>query len=144
MLLCGVVAAAYWLFTSGQVVFPKPDPAPAPAVTGVASLLPYAGKMGRSERQALSQAYDLLAGGIRADESQEPVFGRVEQIRNGHRAALLMVWSALGNEPGKYPGLAEELDKLLSDVVGVSDVVVTPAIRQSTANLFSDISGTFK
>lgn len=149
MIACALIALAYFVYSNALLPIPspgpRPDPVPNPAVDeGLEPLLPFARAMTRSDRTALSQAYAILAAGVSSDTSAEPVFARVAQIRQGHRAAVLMVWSAMGNGADKYPGLGPALEKLLSASIGDSDVVVTPDIRRSASELFQSISDTFK
>lgn len=146
--ICLLVAGIYWVYTTKTtpVVVPTPIPTPAPAPDSgpMPSLVPYSRAMSRDDKQAVSRAYDILASSIERDPEADPVFLRVEQIRQAQRACLLMIWVALGNQPDKYPGLGAELDKLVTAELGTTDVPVSPPLRKKVVDLFRSISATFK
>lgn len=144
--ICLLVAGIYWIYTNQTpaVVVPTPIPAPSPDSGPVASLSPFARQMTKDDKHAVSQAYKILADGIERDPDADPVFLRVEQIRQAQRATLLMIWSALGNKPDKYPGLGAELDRLVGAELGTSDVPLSPGIRSNVIALFRSISSAFK
>jgi hypothetical protein len=53
----------------------------------------------------------------------DPAIPSTAALNDVHRAALLFVWrGVLGNEPGKYEGLREELEGLLKSAIGEADV----------------------
>jgi len=149
LIACALIALGYFIYSNALLPLPGPSPAPVPDTRppnegGLEVLRPFARAMTRPDRTALSQAYAILASGVSSDTSAEPVFARVAQIRQGHRAAVLMVWSAMGNGADKYPGLGPQFEQLLTAAVGDADVVVTPEIRRSASELFQSISDTFK
>jgi len=141
---CLVLAGGYWAYTHGVVPLPAVVVPPSPVAVAVPELASYRSQMSEADRKPLAEAYTILAAAVSADNTAEPVFAKVSQIRQGHRAALLVVWSALGNQPDKYPGLGAALEGLLERTIGLEDVVVTPPLRDSAAKLFSDIASTFR
>jgi hypothetical protein len=71
----------------------------------------------------------------------DPVIPSTAALNDVHRAALLFVWrGVLGNEPGKYEGLREELEGLLKSAIGEADVPLNPAVQTDAATLFANIA----
>jgi hypothetical protein len=143
-IICLLIALAFWQYRNGGGIAPAPKPVPSPAPGGVAELATIAGTMAAADKKSLHQAYDILSSGIANDTAQDPVFSRLDQVRQAHRAALLMVWSAAGNKPDKYPGLGAALDSLLKAEIGDTDAPLSPSIRAKVVDLFARISQSFK
>ena len=141
--LIGTLAVAYFVYSNWTAIGPTPTPVPAGGK--IDSIVRYANSMTPQDKEALGQAYEILAKAVDGDPRQEPVFLRVSSIRQAHRAALEVVWvGVLGNTPAKYPGLGPELETLLASKLGSDDVPLSEPIRTSTVNLFRDISFSFK
>lgn len=104
----------------------------------------FARSMTATDKAALRDAYEFMARGLEADPNDDPVFARVDQIRQGHRAALLMCWQAMGNNAQKYPGLGQKLEELLTQGIGDADLPLSPPVRQQAVQLFRNISRTFQ
>lgn len=139
------LAAAYFVYSNAGSFVPKPVPTPAPATGPIAALVPYARQMDATDRQAMSQAYEILAKALDGDPRGEPCFHRVESVRSGHRAALEVLWiGVLGNSPAKYPGLGPKLEELLAGAIGSTDVPLSEPMRTQAINLFRDIAFTLK
>lgn len=141
--LIAALAVAYFAYSNWPAIGPTPTPVPAGGK--IESVLRYANSMTPQDKQALGQAYEILAKAVDGDPRQEPVFLRVSSVRQAHRAALEVVWvGVLGNTPAKYPGLGPALEALLNSAVGSDDVPLSEPLRTSTVNLFRDISFSFQ
>lgn len=122
-----------------------PVPVVRPVVRPVGPLSVFAERMTKQEREALSEAYAMLAKAVEANPVDEPVFVSTGAVRAAHRAALLCVWrGALGNEPEKYPGLREALEGMVSQSIGNDDIPLNPTIQKGAATAFSDISAALR
>jgi hypothetical protein len=101
---------------------PKPAPRPdrpsdavAAAVAPVATIL-----KGHAEDGAkLAGFYAALADVVTRDQGK--VIETTAQLRELHRRAGLLMFQRTGIE-GKYPGLAEAIDKVLADRIGLDNV----------------------
>lgn len=145
IVLCLVIAGAYLLVRLAPPVTPKPEPAPTPVVTPVDGLGQLAAQMSKQDRQALSQAYDVLSRSVAANPVDDPVFATTGSVREAHRAALLCVWrGVLGNQPGKYEGLREALEGALAKRIGSEDIPLNPALQAEAAAAFADIAATLR
>lgn len=141
LLLCLVLAAAFtayrWQGQPNPVVV-VPDVAPA------SDLVALARQMDRNDRTAMAEAYSILARSLSSDPENEPVFDNTAAVRAGHRAALLTVWrGVLGNKPGKYPGLREQLEGVLDKRIGLDDVPLNQGVRQEAVRAFQEIAAAF-
>lgn len=142
-LLIAAVAAAYLVFRLGvPAATPTPVPTPATPFPAVAAV---AAGMGVEDRNALAQAYSILARAVTANTVTEPVFPDTAAVRRAHRAALAYVWQAvLQNKPGEVEGLREALEKALADRIGTDDVPLNPELQKDTAAAFFDLSASFR
>jgi hypothetical protein len=140
LLMVVILVMAALLYRATQQQGPSPlRPEPALGLAG------YAQRMSRSERTAMSEAYQILSRAVAADPVEEPVFGTTQALREAHRAALLVVWrGVLANPAGKYPGLREELEGALEQQVGIEDVPMTPTIQGQAVKALADIASQFK
>lgn len=139
VLVCVTLALAFtaWRATSG----PSSKPAPVAPATVVPSLAKYRSQMTAQERSALADAYAILGRAVAANPADAPVFETTSAVVEAHRAALLFVWEGvLGAQAGKYPGLAQELEGIVSTAIGSADIPLNPAIQQRVAEAFNNIS----
>lgn len=135
--VCAALATAFFFGRHAQ----RPTVPVAPEVVVVPSLAKYRSQMTVEDRTALSQCYEILAKSVAANPVDDPVIPSVPALCDVHRAALLFVWrGVLGNEPGKYEGLREELEGLVKTAVGDADVPLNPAVQKDAATLFSNIA----
>lgn len=145
--VCAVLAALYFLYrTNGLPPLPLPAPVPAPApVTPPANdLISIARQMSKADREAMGQAYTVLARSVEADPAEDPVFDSTAAVRMAHRAALLCVWKGvLSNPTDKYPGLREQIESSIDRKIGSADVPINPQIRADTVQAFREISAAF-
>ena len=113
----------------------------APDAVVVPSLAKYRSQMTVEDRTALAQCYEILAKSVAANPVDDPVIPSTATLNDVHRAALLFVWrGVLGNEPGKYEGLREELEGLVKQAIGEADVPLNPAVQKDAATLFTNIA----
>jgi hypothetical protein len=140
LVLCIALAAAFLFYR--QANQPAVPVAPiAPAAIVVPSLAKYRSQMTKDDRTALAQCYEILAKSGAANPEDDPVIPSTAALNDVHRAALLFVWrGVLGNEPGKYEGLREELEGLLKSAIGEADVPLNPAVQTDAATLFANIA----
>lgn len=139
IILCVALGAAFHFYRHAQ------PPAPAgpvePAQVAIPSLAKYRSQMTAQDRTALAQCYDVLSKSVAANPVDDPVIPSTAALNDVHRAALLFVWrGVLGNQPGKYEGLREELEGLLKNTVGDADVPLNPAVQRDAAALFSNVA----
>jgi hypothetical protein len=140
------VAYAIWRL-SDQIdgVKPVAPPTPAPVVTPVTELSTFRSKMSSQDRESLSQAYEILSRSVAANTTNDPAFPTVGSVRAAHRAALQCVWrGVLGNQPGKYEGLAEALEGAVEKRVGKDDIPLNPTIQQQVVQTFADIAASLR
>ncbi|MFM8497883.1 MAG: hypothetical protein ACKOEM_20530 [Planctomycetia bacterium] len=137
VVLCVALAVAFFTFRMTQ----QPAAPVAPAAVVVPALAKYRSQMSVEDRTALAQCYEILAKSVAANPVDDPVIPSVAALNDVHRAALLFVWrGVLGNQPGKYEGLREELEGLVKDAIGESDVPLNPAVQKDAATLFGNIA----
>ena len=143
LLVCLVAALAFAVFR-GQGL-----PTPVRPVTPVGPVLPapipalakYRDQMTADERSALADCYAVLSKSVAANPPDDPVIHSTAALSEVHRAALLFVWrGVLANPAGKYDGLRGELEGLLRDKVGATDIPLNPAVQRDAATLFDEIS----
>lgn len=140
LVLCIALASAFFFYRQAQP--PAGPVAPvAPETVVVPSLAKYRSQMTVEDRTALAQCYEILAKSVAANPVDDPVIPSVASLNDVHRAALLFVWrGVLGNEPGKYEGLREELEGLVKDAIGEADVPLNQAVQKDAATLFTNIA----
>lgn len=144
LVLCLALATAFFCYRQTQQ--PAGPVAPvAPDAVVVPSLAKYRSQMTVEDRTALAQCYEILAKSVAANPVDDPVIPSVAALNDVHRAALLFVWrGVLGNEPGKYEGLREELEGLVKDAIGEADVPLNPAVQKDAATLFTNIASSLR
>ena len=140
--LVAIIAALAFAMYRGNPAGVIPIPVPAVVVpASIPSLTKYRDTMTKDDRAAISQAYAVLARTVAANPVDDPVIPSTQAVFDVHRAAMLFVWrGVMGNVPGKYEGLREELEGLVRDKVGSADVPLNPALQRDTAALFDEIS----
>ena len=140
LVLCVALATAFFFYRHAQQP-PGPVAPVTPEVVAVPSLAKYCRQMTGDDRAALAQCYEILSKSVAANPVDDPVIPSVAALNDVHRAALLFVWrGVLGNEPGKYEGLREELEGLVKDAIGDADVPLNPAVQKDAATLFNNIA----
>jgi hypothetical protein len=140
VLLVLVAGLGFMLYRSQRGdVQPVRPPSPATGLAAVAQ------QMSRAERQAMSEAYEILARAVDANPVDEPVFDTTSSLRDAHRAALLVVWQGvLGSRAGKYPDLREQLEGAMDQRIGREDVPLTPTLQEQAAKAFRAMAADFK
>ena len=140
LVLCIALAAAFLFYRQANQPAVPVAPIPPTAIV-VPSLAKYRSQMTKDDRTALAQCYEILAKSVAANPVDDPVIPSTAALNDVHRAALLFVWrGVLGNEPGKYEGLREELEGLLKSAIGEADVPLNPAVQTDAATLFANIA----
>ena len=135
LVLCLALAVAFFFYRY------QPAAPVTPETVVVPSLAKYRSQMTTDDRTALAQCYDILAKSVAANPVDDPVIPSTAALNDVHRAALLFVWrGVLGNEPGKYEGLREELEGLVKNAIGEADVPLNPAVQRDAAALFGNIA----
>lgn len=144
ILICLLVAAGFSIYRQ-QGMAPLVAPVVPAAVAPIPSLTKYRDQMTADERNALSQCYGILSRSVAANPTDEPVIPSVAGLHDVHRAGLMFVWRGVLNlPPGKYEGLAGELEGLLTSRVGREDVPLNPAVQRDAAALFDEVSRSFR
>ena len=145
ILVCLVAALAFALFRGNIPSVTPVIPAVVVVPTPIPSIARFRDQMTADERAAVSQCYGVLSRSIAANPIDDPIIPTVAALNDVHRASLLFVWrGVLGNQPGKYEGLREELEGLLRDKIGVADVPLNPAVQRDAAALFDELSRSFR
>jgi hypothetical protein len=111
---------------------------PAPAPDAVDTLSPAmrrfkaaASPLAPVDRSSLNEYYAGLSRAVASDPQEDPVFKTTAQLREGHRAGLLVLWRGfLGNTAAKYSDLRESIEGVLTEAIGTDDVPLNPAIRE--------------
>jgi hypothetical protein len=118
--------------------FDKPGPAPLPdrpsaslltAVKPVTAIL----KGHTDDGMKLATFYSAVADVLARDQGK--VITTTAQLRELHRRAGLLMFQKSGIE-GKYPGLAEAIDKVLADSVGLDNVTLDAEKCQHAIDAF--------
>jgi len=145
VLFCIALGLAFLVYRQQAAPTPRPPvPDVTPDVTPSSGLVALARQMTADERLAMREGYQILARMIAANPTDEPVFPTTGSVREAHRAALLAVWrGVLGNEPGKYAGLREELEKGLAQKLGSDDVPLNPTLQQEAVRAFQQNAAAF-
>ena len=133
LILVGVVATWWPTADSG------PSP-PAPASDALrAAVGPVAQKLAghQEDGQRLAAFYLALADVIARDQGK--VISTTSQVRElNQRAGLLMFQrTAIA---GKYPGLAEAVDKVLEDAIGLDNVTLDTAKQKAAIDALGAIA----
>lgn len=135
--LCAALAVAFFFYRQQ----PGPVAPVVPPAVAIPSLARFRSQMSTEDRTALSQCYGILSKSVAANPVDDPVIPTTAGLCDVHRAALLFVWrGVLGNQPGKYDGLREELDGLVANAIGEADVPLNPTVQRDAAALFDAIS----
>lgn len=147
LLVCLVAALAFAVFRGPILISPLKPVVPAGPVlpAPIPVLEKYRNQMTADERTALADCYAVLSRTVAANPTDDPVIVTTAALSEVHRAALLFVWrGVLANPAGKYEGLRGELEGLLRDKVGPGDIPLNPAVQRDSANLFDEISRSFR
>lgn len=121
---------------------------PAPAPDAVDTLSPAmrrfktaATPMAPVDRASLSEYYAGLSRAVAADPQDDPVFKTTVQLREGHRAGMLILWRGfLGNSADKYSDLREAIEGVLTEAIGTDEVPLNPAIRAKAVAAFQGMA----
>jgi hypothetical protein len=144
-LVCLVAALAFALFRGNLPSVAPVIPAVVVVPTPIPSIARFRDQMTADERTAVAECYGVLSRSVAANPVDDPIIPTVAALNDVHRASLLFVWrGVLGNQPGKYEGLREELEGLLRDKIGVADVPLNPAVQRDAAALFDELSRSFR
>lgn len=142
--LCVLLALGYMAYRNGYVTIPV-KPVVVIPVEPATGLEGYAKRMTPEERAAVRDFYAMLGRSIAIDPEVEPVFPDTAAVRKAHRAGMLMVWrGALGNDPGKYPGLREEIESALATAMGTDDVPMNAQRKADVSKAFTAVSEAFQ
>lgn len=132
----GLVLIALGVFCQLDNATPRPSPSPdrpsdalATAVAPVATLL-----RGQTEDgQNLAAFYSAVADIVARDQGK--IVQTTAELREVHRRAGLLMFRKTGIE-GKYPGLAEAIDKVLADRIGLDNLALDTAKQTAAIETF--------
>jgi hypothetical protein len=131
--LIGLGLAAHFGFSqkaSSPAATPdRPSEMLASAVSPVVAIL----KSHAEDGLKLSGFYSALADVIERDQGR--VIQSTKELRELNRRAGLLAFQKSGIE-GKYPGLAEAIDKVLADQIGLDNVALDAAKQAKAQNTF--------
>jgi hypothetical protein len=117
-----------------EVVVPVPSDAMQKAVAGVHRALAHANPVDRAVWAQVWAKAALVASGDATDT--EVVFTDTRALRAFNVIALRIGWRRLGGqEPGRFPGLAESTEQAFAAVLGTDVQPVTPELRQRYVDL---------
>lgn len=111
----------------------RPSETLATAVGPVAAIL----KSHVEDGEKLSGFYSALADVIERDQGR--VIGSTKELRELNRRAGLLAFQKSGIE-GKYPGLAEAIDKVLADQIGLDNVALDADKQAKAQNTFKALA----
>ena len=87
------------------------------------------------DRAVWAAVWERAAIVVAAPEGSEVVFTDTRSLRGFTVLSLDIAWRRLaGNQPGKYAGLREAVEKAMAGVVGIEVVPVTPDLRKQYAD----------
>lgn len=93
------------------------------------------------EKSLLADFYSGFSRSVEADPPSEPVMPDTPALRRAHRAGVLFIWRGMaGNDAGKYPGLSDALEGVLTEAIGTEEVPINPGIRQSAVACFDKVA----
>jgi len=94
------------------------------------------------DRLWLQNVYLNCARVVAADGIvEEPTLTTTESLRAVHVAVLGFIWKGMANNsPGKYPGLSEAINGVLSEVIGEESQQLTTEKRQKAVDLYEAIA----
>lgn len=94
------------------------------------------------DRLWLQNVYLNCARVVAADGIvDEQVVTTTEGLRAVHFAVLKFIWKGMANNaPGKYRGLSEAIDGILSEVISDKSQQLTPEMRQRAVDLYEAIA----
>jgi hypothetical protein len=128
------VAALGWRTTSDRDTIAAPEDALLrTAVTPVSEKL--AGHAEDGDR--LAAFYLAMTDVLRRDQGR--VVENTAQLRELHRRAGLLMFQQTALV-GKYPGLAESIDKILADHIGLDNVPLDAAKQKAAVDAFQAIA----
>jgi hypothetical protein len=135
-----VLAAVGYTAYRGQVSLPLPAP-PVPVVAPHVEIAAAAAALTAEERDALAETYRGLSRAVLANPEADPVFTSTEDIRKGHRAALLCVYRGLlDKKPGGVPGLREAIEGAMAGGIGSESIPLNPTLQRQAADTFAAIA----
>jgi hypothetical protein len=130
--ICAAILIGWGVFTHLGVQKPRPEPKPErpsdalmAAVKPVTAILKGHGEDGST----LAAFYQAVADVLARDQGR--VIQTTAQLREFHRRAGLLMFQRTGIE-GRYPGLAEAIDKVLVERIGLDSVAIDP-VKQAAA-----------
>jgi len=119
------LALIVWgVLATGGTQKPRPEPKPdRPSDALVAAVGPVATilKGHADDGRKLASFYSAVADVITRDQGK--IIQTTAQLRELNRRAGLLMFQKTGLE-GKYPGLAEAIDKILADRIGLDNVAL--------------------
>jgi hypothetical protein len=131
-----LVLIVWGVLATGGAQKPRPEPTPnrpneelVAVVAPVATLL----KGQTDDGVKLAAFYSAVADVVARDQGK--VVQTTEQLRQLHRRAGLLMFQKTGIE-GKHPGLAEAVDKVLADRIGLDNVALDAAKQTATIEAF--------
>jgi hypothetical protein len=87
--------------------------------------------------EKLAGFYSAMADVIERDQGR--VIQTTKELRELHRRAGLLAFQRSGIE-GKYPGLAEAIDKVLADQIGLDNVSLDAAKQEASKKTFKALA----
>jgi len=98
-------------------------------VSGVAASLIAASP---ADRAIWASVWEKAAVVVAAPEAEPVIFTDTRSLRGFTILSLDIAWRRLaGNQPGKYPGLRESVEKVMSEAIGLEVKPVTPEVRRA-------------
>jgi hypothetical protein len=138
--LVAVVLIVAGLAATWRPVSPSPEPIPAPADAATrAAVAPVGAKLAnhKEDGRRLASFYAGLADVIARDQGK--IVATTAHLRELHRRAGLLMFQQTGIA-GKYPGLAEAINKVLADRVGLENVPLDAAKQKAAVEAFRAIA----
>ena len=131
-----LVLIVWGVLATGGAQKPSPEPKPnRPSDALVAAVGPVATilKGHAEDGRRLATFYSAVADVIARDQGK--VIQTTAQLRELNRRAGLLMFQKTGIE-GKHPGLAEAIDKVLADRIGLDNVALDAAKQTAAIEAF--------
>lgn len=135
--VCGTPSVPHFSGTPAQTT----EPSDSMKAT-IRPVLKVVQTMNAIDRLWLNHIYTNAADVVKIDGVIDPpVMTTTEGLRAVHVSILKFIWRGMAdNQPGKYPGLKEAIDSVVTEAIGDTRKPLTPELRQKACEVFEAIA----